>query len=316
MARKNTSEKITPLEQTFTQAYVDGLRAEIKSLQRQLADSEFNHSKLKLHNDQVTERIKVFQEEFASEISRRKAAETQLARVESENKANHITILDLTRRISEMDADLAQMYEQRKVENGIDSPLSDATPSSRSIPEDGEQRVGSVLRASISSDTSLKGRFASVRRSLDMRPNEEGFLVLPSGKRISMDDLSIPESVSVPPSPPISSERDGKSGKRFWKMPFKTSPRPGDNLKAQISSPKHPPENFKAQISSPKGPSESFARAMDPKAPIPALFASLDAPLGDSHTLLPHPYLRPVRCDTCKEKMWGLQTRELRCSGS
>ncbi|KAJ9073110.1 Rho-type gtpase-activating protein [Entomophthora muscae] len=316
MVRKNTSEKIPPVDQTYSQAYVDGLRAEIKSLQRQLADSEFNHSKLKLHNDQVTERIKVFQEEFSNEISRRKAAETQLARVENENKANHITILDLTRRISEMDADIAQMHEQRKLENGFDSPVSDGrdTPVTHTIPEESELLVGSTLRASISSDTSLKGRFTSVRRSLDMRTNEEGFLTLPSGKRISMDDLSIPESSSVPPSPPISSERDGKSGKRFWKMPFKTSPRPGETLKANISSPKFPPENLKAQISSPKGPSESFARAMDPKAPIPAMFASLDAPLGDSHTLLPHPYLRPVRCDTCKEKMWGLQTRELRCS--
>lgn len=422
LARKTTKESVptspsstsTLSETSYSQIYVDGLRNDIKTLQRQLADSEFGHSKLKLHNDQVTERIKVFQEEFSNEINRRKAAETALQKLESEHQTNSNTINDLFAQIAELNneknrlqAEVFELKEQKELLNEEiaakievqklisepvatsdfhDSPITAEFPKQVSTPSllkaEGfppkefirkkkssstldeiipEGRVishihhrynsGGGLRSSLTSEGSLKARLSTVRRSLDARPSDDGFPSISAGKRTSMDDITVVESSSLPdsvqpsstPGSPSSqssnsnsqhmegspSDRESKnsSSKRFnWKNAFKIAPRPAqsysDNsaLKAQISSPKGPSsmsEFNKTMISGPlagTAPIPSPSSELRLSSGIPSLFASLDAPLGDQHILVPHPYLRPVRCDSCKEKMWGLQTKELRCS--
>ncbi|KAI0227517.1 Rho-type gtpase-activating protein [Massospora cicadina] len=301
MVRKNTAEKVTS-EQTYSQALVDGLRADIKSLQRQLAESEFNYSKLKLHNDQVTERIKVFQEEFANEISRRKVVEAQLLRSENDNKANLHTILDLTRRISELDAELAQAHEQRRAENKAESGSTSSVSEGRetsthcSVMEDDEPRLGGGLQASASSDSPLKERVSAARRSLDAHPSDEG-IISPraNAPRWMTSQSPIRPACHNRRRPRLGEMQNMANASGRWLL----SRGQADSLKAQISSPKGPP-------------TELPSRDADNKS-APAGLASLDGQT-DTHTLLPHPYLRPVRCDACKEKMWGLQTRELRCS--
>jgi chromosome segregation ATPase len=91
------------VEEQYTQEYVQLLCADIKSLQKQLVESEFNCTRLKLQNDQTTERIKVIQEEFTKEISRCKTAEATLAQLQNDNRTTEIATLNASSKTAQLE---------------------------------------------------------------------------------------------------------------------------------------------------------------------------------------------------------------------